>query len=81
MSKAFILPAWFNRFVSKPAQDDLERRTSLTGTASRTKSYLFGLIEVEVRVTNLDHAASAGHVHNTMPLDSKTKSPPNGASS
>ena len=55
MSKSFGLPAWFNRFIPKQTQDDLERRTTLTGTAKKTKSYLFGLIEVEVKVTDLEH--------------------------
>jgi len=57
MSKQFCLPAWFNRFISKKTGDDLLRRTSLTGTASHTRSYLFGLFEVEIRKTDLDHAS------------------------
>jgi hypothetical protein len=57
MSTSFYLPAWFNRFIPKETEDDLKRRTSLTGTAKQTRSYLFGLFEIEVSTTDLSHGS------------------------
>lgn len=57
MSGQLELPAWFNRFIPKKTDEDLKRRTNLTGTASHTRSYLFGLIEIEIRKTDLDHGS------------------------